>query len=86
MKIQMSLSEDLVKRLDNYANANYLSRSAVVTIAVTQYLQVNEMATMMSDISRAMKKIADTGEIDEETQNQIEKLEIAIQMLSMGKS
>lgn len=85
MKIQMSLSDDLVKRLDNYSKINYLSRSAAVTIAVTQFLNANEFTSMMYDMSMAMRKIADTGELDEETKKQLDKLQNAIEFLLPSK-
>lgn len=38
MKVQVSLDEKLVERIDNYAFANYMSRSGLISFATTQYL------------------------------------------------
>ena len=81
----MSLSDELVKRLDNYAKMNYLTRSAAVTIAVNQYLTANEITTLLRDMSFAMKKIAETGTLDDEAKKQMEKFEIAFEMLIPSK-
>lgn len=75
MKIQMSLNDDLVKRVDKFAKENYLSRSAVVSISLNQYLNANEMTTAIREMALSMRKIADTGEIDEETKKQLEDFE-----------
>lgn len=85
MKIQMSLNDDLVTRVDKFAKENYLSRSALVSIALTQYLNANELTSAIRDMSLAMRKIADTGLVDEETQKQLEQFELLSKMLTSGR-
>lgn len=85
MKIQMSLNDDLVKRVDKFAKENYLSRSAVVSISLNQYLNANEMTTAIREMALSMRKIADTGEIDEETKKQLEDFERLSRILTTSQ-
>ena len=38
MKVNVTLDDELMQRVDNYADRNYMSRSGLISIAVTQYL------------------------------------------------
>ena len=38
MKVQVSLDERLVDRIDNYADANYMSRSGLISFVMSLYL------------------------------------------------
>lgn len=72
MKVQITLDGELMKRVDTYAAENYLSRSGLLSIAVTQYLNTKEMIGAITRMGIAMEKIADKGEIDEQTQQELE--------------
>lgn len=85
MKVQMSLNEDLVARADKYAKANYMTRSALVTTALKQFLLASELSSVLTEMSVCMRKIADTGSIDESTKKDIEELELLAKMLVESK-
>ena len=72
MKVQITLDDELMKRVDAYADENYMSRSGLLSIAVTQYLNTKEMIGAITRMGIAMEKIADKGEIDEQTQHELE--------------
>lgn len=72
MKVQITLDDELMKRVDAYADENYMSRSGLLSIAVTQYLNTKEMIGAITRMGVAMEKIADKGEIDEQTQKELE--------------
>lgn len=86
MKVQMSLSEELVARADKYAKSNYLSRSAVVSIALNQFLTSCDMVSYLQDMSLAMRRIADEGKVDADTIKQLEDFERLAKILSSGNS
>ena len=75
MKVQVSLDDNLVERIDNYADANYMSRSGLISLATAQFLNQAEMMLLVKDMSLAMRKIADTGNLDHETMEKLEDLE-----------
>lgn len=84
MKVNITLDDELMKRLDDYADRNYMSRSGLVSLAVTQYLNTNEMILAVKDMSLCMRKIADTGIIDHETMEQLEDFERFAKILKSG--
>lgn len=85
MKVQITLDDDLMSRVDNYADENYMSRSGLISLAVTQFLNAADVTRAVKDMSFAMRKIADTGTIDEDTQKQLDDFERLSKMLT-GKS
>lgn len=75
MKANITLDDKLMERVDAYADNNYMSRSGLISVALTDYLNAKEMITSISDIAVTMKKIADKGTVDHETMEQLEDLE-----------
>ena len=75
MKVGITLDDELLKRIDTYADANYMSRSGFLSVAATQYLNAVEVETAIKEMSLAMRKIADTGKIDHEVMEQLEDFE-----------
>ena len=81
-KVQISVDDELLKRIDNYSDRNYLSRSGLITLACSQYLNQAEVVTAVKDMALCMRKIADAGTVDEETQEQLEDFERLAQLLT----
>ena len=81
MKVQISIDDELAVRIDNYAEKNYLSRSGFISLACTQYLAQNE-AMQAVKVALAIRKIADTGSIDSETEEQLKDFERFIKMIT----
>lgn len=81
MKVNVTLDDELMARIDDYADRNYMSRSGLISLATTQYLNTNEMVLAISDMAVAMRKIADTGKIDHETVEQLEDFERLAKMM-----
>lgn len=65
MKITITMDDRLLERIDKFADDNYMSRSGFISIASTQYLNQNEFISVVRSIGSVMKKIADTGNVDE---------------------
>lgn len=80
-KFQVSLDDELLARLNVYADENYMSRSGVISLACTQFLNANEGIRYLREISFAMNKIAEIGEVDEETKRQLLDMERALKLL-----
>lgn len=85
MKVQVSLDDELVNRIDAYADANYMSRSGLISYATTQFLNQSDVIMAIKNISLAMRKIADTGNIDDETMQQLEDYERMCKMFTGSK-
>ena len=54
MKVQVSLDEKLVERIDSYAAENYMSRSGFISFATSQYLNQSDKGILDNEI---MKKL-----------------------------
>ena len=78
----MTLNDDLLKRIETYAKANYMNRSSVVSFACNQFLMANELQSLMVDVKRAMQKIADCGTVPEEQMKELEKFEMLCDMIT----
>jgi metal-responsive CopG/Arc/MetJ family transcriptional regulator len=74
-KVQITLDDELMKRVDTYADENYMSRSGLLSLAATQFLNAADVSRAIKDLSLAMQKIADTGQLDHETMEQLEDFE-----------
>lgn len=72
MKVQITMDDALVKRMDKAVEDNYTSRSGLISMALVQYLNQNEVVSAVRDLSLALRKIADTGSVDEQTQQQLD--------------
>jgi metal-responsive CopG/Arc/MetJ family transcriptional regulator len=84
MKVQISLDDELMVRIDNNADNNYMSRSGLISLACTQFLNTAELTFAIKDMALAMRMIADKGEIDEEALVQLQDFERIIKVLSSG--
>lgn len=75
MKVQITLDDALMERVDAYADENYMSRSGLLSLAVTQYLNAAEVSKAIKEMALCMRKIADNGTVDHETMEQLEDFE-----------
>lgn len=82
MKINISLDEELVKRIESYSDANYMSRSGFISLACTQYLAQADVVTAIKTLTLALQKIADTGAVDSETMKQLEDYQRLAKLLA----
>lgn len=83
MKVQITLDDALMERVDAYADENYMSRSGLLSLAVTQYLNAAEVTKSIKEMAVCMRKIADNGTVDHETMEQLEDFERLSKMLVM---
>lgn len=81
MKVQVTLDDALMQRVDAYADANYMSRSGLLSLAATQYLNAADVTQAVKDMALCMRKIADSGTVDHETMEQLEDFERLAKML-----
>lgn len=85
MKLQISLDDELVSRIDNCADRNYMTRSGFISQACVQFLNQNELVSSINRISYAVLKAAENNEIDEDTRRQLEEFEIMVKVMTGGK-
>lgn len=81
-KVQISIDDKLLERIDNYADSNYTSRSGLISFGMAEYLNSREVVGLVKDMSLAVRKIADNGVVDDETMEQLEDFERICKMLT----
>lgn len=73
MKISISLSDDLVNKIDAYADEGGMTRSGFIGQSCKLYIQQLEVTQCLKSMSNAMNRIASTGVVDEKTQKELER-------------
>lgn len=84
-KIQISINDDLLRRVDEYAVHTYNTRSGTITLALSELLISDEVVRSVSSMALSMQKIADTGKVDDETLRHLEDFERLSKMLISGR-
>lgn len=85
-KINISIDDELMKRVDSYVARNYMTRSGVFSFAVTQFLDTADVVYSMKEMALCMRKISDNNSIDEETLQHLEDIERLLKMISKRSS
>ena len=75
MKINISVNDDLVKKVDEFAEKNFLNRSAVFAMGANQLILQQSVPDALGQIALAMKKISESNEIDEESKKKLADFE-----------
>lgn len=84
MKVNITLADELMQRIDSYADENYMTRSGFISLASTQYLSQQEALKLVKDMGLAMRKIADKGIVADEIIAQLEDWERMAKMIVGG--
>lgn len=73
-KINITLSDDLLKKVDIYADEHYMTRSGFFSMCAVEKIQADEIVQSIHLMTKCFKKISDSGFVDEETQKELDKL------------
>lgn len=73
MKISISLADELVQKIDQYADDGGMTRSGFISQSCKLYIQQLEITQCLKSMSNAMNRIASTGVVDEDTQKELER-------------
>ncbi len=55
MRINITMNEELVKKIDEVASKMYVSRSAYIAFAVSQKIQADKMVDNLPELAQTMK-------------------------------
>lgn len=81
-KINISIDDNLLTRIDELAAENYTSRSGFISMGMNEFIKGKEVASAIKSMGLAMKKIASAGQIDDDTQKQLESFQAICDMLT----
>ena len=82
MKVNFTVRDELMERADKYAKDNYMSRSGLISLALSEFLNAREMASAVPRISYSLKKLADSGKVDEQTLEEFREFEKMVQFMT----
>ena len=84
MKINITMNDELLERLDKHAKELYTTRSGLISLACVQYLNQQEAMNLIRVMSTTMQRIAETGTIDDEAQRQIDDFERIVKLMNLN--
>lgn len=84
-KINISIDDELLSRVDNYSKKMYTSRSGLISISLASFINSQEVIIAVNDMSLAMRKIADKGLVDDETLEKLQDFERVAKLLLQAK-
>lgn len=70
-KVNVSLPDELLVRLDEYADDNFMSRSGAISMMVNQYLTSRELQAQIKLMSAALQKLSNNVELTDEEKMQL---------------
>ncbi len=80
MKIQISMNDEVIERVDQYAKEHYMSRSGVLTMAAIQLINQDDLMKALKSMTISMERIADKGGVDQDILNDLEKWKSILQV------
>ena len=81
-KVQVTFDDELLRKIDDTADDLYISRSALVSLATSQFILAQEVSVMIKDMAFSLRKIADTGSVTPDVMRQLEDFERYAQLFS----
>lgn len=82
VKVQITMDESLLSRLDEFVDRNFSTRSGAISLACTQMLMSEDIRMSIRTIAIAMKRIAESNEIDEQSKEDLKSFELLAKMIS----
>lgn len=82
MKVQVSLDDELMTKVDAYADKMYLNRSAFISMSCSKFIASMEMQSAIGDMAVTMRRIADNNKIDEQSRKELERFEVLAELFS----
>lgn len=88
VRVNFTVSEELLERIDSFAEKHYMTRSAVIAYACTQIINAEEAKELLRDMNvtlQALFKAVEANpdyEMSEEETKKLEDMQTAINMFS----
>lgn len=72
-KIQITVEDELVQQVDEYAKKNFTSRSGIFCLGASQVILASQMRDAIQSMAHSIKRIADSGTVSEEQLEEIKQ-------------
>ena len=80
-KVNITMDDRLLEKIDIYADENFMTRSGMIALGCTQFLNQQEAFGLVKRMSVVLDKIADTGTVDADTMKELEDFERICKLL-----
>ena len=84
-KMQLSVDDSLLVKIDKYCEKMYMSRSGFVSYACAQVINSQELIIAITDVTLALKKISESNEITQDDADKLADFERIVKMLTGSK-
>lgn len=81
-KFQVSMDDELLARVEDYADRNYTTRSGAISLACNQLVMADDVRRSICTMALAMKRIAESNEVDEKTKEELRTFEALANMFA----
>lgn len=81
VKINVSIDDELLREVDDYCDRMFLNRSYLISQQLQQVINMNKIVNSISDLSFALKKAAEVGSLDYDTEKKIKEFETVAKLL-----
>lgn len=84
-RVSLTLDDELIKKMDEYAKKNYMSRSGLVSVAVNQYLTTLQVLDSSQKMANAFENLAQSGKFSDEQVKELQDAEKLLTTLTSTK-
>lgn len=82
MKITISIDDELLIKVDEYVKKNYMTRSGLIAMCLSQHLNNQELIEGIKTLSKALSDISLSKSLTEEELKKIEDLDVIVKYMS----
>ncbi len=82
VKVNITIDEELLCRIEKMADDFYTSRSGLITIGMSEFVLKSDISRAVVDISLALRKMADSGVLDDSLQKRLDDFEAFAKMIT----
>lgn len=85
-KINISIDEELLAKIDNLAESSYTTRSGLIAVVMRDYIKSKELLDTLDYIKTSIDKIASThgNTLDEDTLKELDTFKTLCKLVTKG--
>lgn len=81
-KINVSINDDLLAQIDTYAKQHFMSRSGLISFAMSQFFLAEQLPKAFSDLSEQLRALSVKVDLPDDDRKTLESIDRASAALS----
>ena len=81
-KINVSINDDLLKQIDSYAEQHFMSRSGLISFAMSQFFLADQLPKAFSELSEQLRALSAKADLSDADRDALARLDRASAALS----